>query len=102
MTNSMDITKARHEELRWLILLALNAARPMGTSEVIIRRAIEPVIPGVTDLEIRREVDYLVERKLAEVERDRAVWFVKINNHGVDLVEYTLPCLPGIARPAKW
>jgi hypothetical protein len=100
--NSLDITKARHEELRWLILMALNAARPMGTSEVIVRRAIDPVVPGVTDLEIRRELDYLAERTLAEVERDRAVWFAKINNHGIDIVEYTVACHPGIARPAKW
>jgi hypothetical protein len=98
----MDLSKARCEELRWLILLALNAARPVGTSEVIIRRAIDPVVPGVTDYEIRRELDYLAARKLIELERDRAVWFSKINRNGIDVVEYTVSCDPGIARPAKW
>ena len=98
----MDIAKARHEELRWLILLALNAARPVGTSEVIVRRAIDPVIPGVTDLEIRCQLDYLAERNLVEMERDRPVWFAKINSHGIDIVEYTVVCHPGIARPANW
>jgi hypothetical protein len=98
----MDLAKARCEELRWLILLALNAARPMGTSEVIIRRAIDPVVPGVTDLEIRRELDYLANRKLIELEYDRPVWFAKINRNGIDVVEYTVSCDPGIARPKGW
>lgn len=102
MTTSMDLAKAQCEELRWVILLALNAARPMGTTEVIVRRAIDPVVPGVTDLEIRRELDYLAERKLITVERDRPVWFAKINRYGIDVVEYTVSCDPGIARPAKW
>lgn len=98
----MDMAKAQCEELRWLILLALNAARPVGTTEVIIRHAIDPVVPGVTDLQIRCELDYLAERKLIIVERDRPVWFAKINRYGIDVVEYTVSCDPGIARPAKW
>lgn len=102
MTNSMDLAKAQCEELRWLILLALNAARPVGTSEMIIRRAIDPLVPGVTDLEIRRELDYLAARKLIDLERDRSSWFAKINRYGIDVVEYTVTCDPGIARPAKW
>lgn len=100
--NSVDIATAQREELRWLILLALNAARPVGTSEVIVRRAIDPVVPGVTDLDIRRELDYLADRELIELECDRPVWFAKINRHGIDVVEYTVACHPGIARPAKW
>ena len=102
MTNSMDLERAQREELRWVILLALNAARPVGTSEVIVRRAIDPIVPGVTDLEIRRELDYLFARKLIELERDRPVWFARLARYGVDVVEYTVSCDPGIARPAKW
>lgn len=98
----IDMERARREEMRWLILRALYAAQPMGTSEVIIRNAMEPVIPDATELEIRRELDYLVERELAAVERNRPVWFAKINNHGIDVVEYTVECRPGIARPKKW
>lgn len=100
--NSVDLATAQREELRWLILLALNAARPVGTSEVIVRRAIDPVVPGVTDLEIRREMDYLAERDLVNIERNRPVWFAKINRHGIDIVDYTVACHAGIARPAKW
>jgi hypothetical protein len=98
----IDMERARREEMRWLILRALYAAQPMGTSEAIIRNALEPVIPDATELEIRKELDYLEERELAKVERNRPVWFAKINNHGIDFVEYTVDCRPGISRPRKW
>jgi len=98
----IDMEKARREEMRWLILRALYAAQPMGTSEVIIRNALEPVIPDATELEIRKEMDYLEERDLAKIERNRPVWFAKINNHGIDFIEYVVDCRPGIARPKKW
>ena len=98
----IDMERARREEMRWLILRALYSANPTGTSEVIIRNAMEPVIPDATELEIRKELDYLEERELVKVERNRPVWFGKINNHGIDFVEYAVDCRPGIARPRKW
>jgi len=99
----MDLEKPRREELRWLILRALYAAQPVGTAETIIRNAIEPIIPDATVMEIRRELDYLAERDLVSiVEKDRPTWFAKINRYGIDVVEYTIPCHPGIARPRNW
>jgi len=100
----VDLEKARREELRWLILRALYAARPIGTTETIIKNAIEPVMLDITLIEIRRELDYLADRDLLAVVRPPCapVWSAKINRMGVDLVEYTVPCDPGIARPEKW
>jgi len=99
----IDLEKARREELRWMILRALYAAQPIGTTEIIVMKAMEPVVPDVTLTEIRRELDYLAERDLVTVScKDSAVWFAKINRHGIDIVEYTVPCHPGIARPKKW
>lgn len=99
----MDMEKARREALRWLILQALNAAQPVGAPETIIRNAIESVILDVTVLEIRNQLDYLAERDLVTITyRDTPVWFAKINRHGIDIVEYTVDCQPGIARPAKY
>lgn len=98
----LDMEKARREEMRWLVLRALYSAMPIGTSEVIIAEALREVIPDVTELEIRKALDYLCERKIVNVERNRPVWFAKINNHGIDIVEYTVDCNPGIARPKKW
>jgi hypothetical protein len=34
---TMDMEKARREELRWLILQALNAAQPVGAPETIVK-----------------------------------------------------------------
>jgi len=100
--NSMDMEKARREELRWLILRSLYAAQPIGTSEMIIRCVIDPIIHGITELETRNQLDYLLERKLISIERNKPTWHAKINRNGIDVVEYTLDCDPGIARPAKW
>jgi len=99
----IDLEKARREELRWMILRALYAAQPIGTTEIIAMKAIEPVCPDVTLTEIRRELDYLAERDLVTVDsEDTLVWFAKINRHGIDIVEYTVPCHPGISRPKRW
>ena len=99
----MDMEKARREELRWLILQALNAAQPVGAPETIIKNAIEAVVLDVTVMEIRTHLDYLAERGLVTIaHRDSPVWYAKINRHGIDIVEYTVDCLPGIARPKKY
>jgi hypothetical protein len=102
MMMDIDMERARREELRWVLLRALYAAQEIGTSETILRKAIEDVIRDVTDIEIRRALDYLTERELIAVERKRPVWFAKINNHGIDFVEYTVDAHPGIARPNRW
>lgn len=103
MSAKVDMEKARREELRWMILLALYAAQPVGVSEAIIRNACDPCIPDLTIVELRREMDYLAERDLIAIsERHRPFWFGKINRYGIDVVEYTLPCDPGIARPKEW
>lgn len=99
----IDLEKARREELRWMILRALYAAQPIGTTEIIVMKAMEPVVPDVTLIEIRRELDYLAERDLVKVvNADTPVWFAKINRRGIDIVEYTVECHPGIARPRRW
>lgn len=103
MKENIDLARARREELRWLILRSLYAAQPVGASETIIRNAIDPCIPDLTIAELRRELDYLEERDLVAIsERLRPIWFAKINRHGVDIVEYTVECEPGIARPKQW
>ena len=98
-----DLDRARREELRWLILRALYAAQPIGTTENIVKNAIEPCVPDVSITELRTQMDYLAERGLITiVERYRPTWFVKINRYGVDVVEYTIEVEPGIARPKEW
>jgi hypothetical protein len=99
-----DLEKARRENLRWLILLALNSAQPVGASEQVVFSAITPMMPDLTQLEMRRNLDYLAERDLITITgRDmQPQWFCKLDRYGMDVVEYTVPCEPGIARPNKY
>ena len=99
-----DLEKSRRENLRWLILLALNSAQPVGASELVVFSAITPMMPDLTQLELRRNLDYLVERNLITV-TGRGVspaWFCKLDRFGIDIVEYTVDCEAGIARPTKY
>lgn len=99
----MDMAKVRRETIRWQILLTLNNARPIGAFEKLVLSVIQSEFLDATQLEIRRELDYLEERDLVEIRRDPdGRWFCKLERYGVDLVEYTLPCEPGIARPEKY
>ena len=95
--------KARRENLRWLILLALNSAQPVGTSEQVVLSAITPMLPDLTPLELRRNLDYGRARPGHDHSRDlQPQWFCKLDRYGIDVVEYTVACEPGIARPAKY
>lgn len=99
----VDLTKVRRENVRWQILLTLNNARPIGAFEKLILSVIQAEYPDATQQEIRRELDYLHDRDLVRIERrPDGRWFSEILRFGVDLVEYTIPCEPGIARPEKY
>ena len=96
----IDHAKVRRESLRWLILLTLNNARPMGAQEGPILSVAQSVYPDATPLELRRELDYLEERELVKIHRDPLDrWMVELTRWGVDVVEYTVECDPGVARP---
>lgn len=99
----IDHAKVRRESLRWLILLTLNNARPMGAQEGPILSVAQSVYPDATALELRRELNYLDERALVKVaQAPSGPWHAELTRHGVDVAEYTVDCEPGIARPAKY
>jgi len=100
---SIDLEKARRENLRWYILLTLNAARPLGTSETVVLTTVQGIVPDCAPRELRNELDYLAHRQLITLERrDTPVWHADLTRAGIDLAEYTVPCEPGIARPQKY
>jgi hypothetical protein len=100
---NIDQAKVRRESLRWLILLTLNNARPMGCYEELVLSTAQAVFPDATPLELRREMDYLGDRELVEIDRQPSGrWHVDLTRIGVDIAEYTVPCEPGIARPEKY
>lgn len=98
-----DLEKHRREKLRWYLLDALYHARPTGTNEEILLEIGRDLISDVTKVEVRKELEYLHDRKLVEVtDRDTPTWFAKINRYGVDFCEYAIDAEPGIARPHKY
>lgn len=99
----IDQAKVRREALRWLILLTLNNARPMGAYEGPVLSVAQSEYPDATPLEIRRELDYLQGRELVTLRKEPAgKWFSNLTRHGTDIAEYTIDCEPGIARPTKY
>ncbi len=95
--------KAQREEARWRILKALDAGRPVPVSETILLRTLQDIELPLSPRALRRELDYLAHRELIELKgKDSAVWVAELTRDGVDVVEYTVECQPGIARPKKW
>ena len=100
---AIDQAKIRRESLRWLILLTLNNARPLGAYEGPILAVAQSEYPDATPHELRRELDYLEDRKLVELRKEPSgKWFADLTRYGTDVAEYTVDCEPGIARPAKY
>lgn len=98
-----DQLKTRRESMRWDIISTLNKARPYSYDEQSLRGILRVIYQDVSELEVRRELDYLADRKLIDVTRQPSgTWFADLTRHGVDLAEYTVDCDPGIARPLKY
>lgn len=102
--HEIDLEKAQREQVRWRILKVLDAGRPLPVSEVMILQVMQDAALHVTPHELRRQLDYLAGRKLAIIfgKGTSPVWSACLTRFGVDVVEYTIDCLPGIARPKKW
>lgn len=100
---AVDPAKARREYMRWLLILTLNNARPVGAYEEVVLSTVQAMYPDATNLEMRRELDYLAERGLVKLDKQPSGrWFGDLTRYGVDLAEYTIDCAPGIARPEKY
>jgi hypothetical protein len=52
-------------------------------------------------MEVKRELDYMKSRDLVSL-RTNPLGHVhaKLERYGIDIVEYTVDCEPGIARPS--
>lgn len=98
----IDAAKIRRESLRWYLLVTLYNARPVGCYEDLLLLTMRAIYADTTAHEIRTELDYLVKRRLvaSKTEPSGRV-FAELYHYGTDIVEYTIDCLPGIARPAK-
>lgn len=99
----MDMTRIRREGLRWNLMVALHKSRPYTCSEKLLLDVAKSIYPDVSPLELRQELDYLADRKMADLAKQPSgTWFADLTALGVDIVEYTVECRPGIARPEKY
>lgn len=101
--NQIDHAKIRREGARWIVLLTLNHARPTGSPEGHILSVLQSEYPDATAQELRKKLDYLAERGLIALDKQpNGHWHAKLSRDGIDVVDYTVPCEPGIARPTKY
>ncbi|MEF2154663.1 hypothetical protein V3390_00175 [Luteimonas sp. FXH3W] len=101
--HEIDLDKAHREQARWRILKVLDSGRPMAVSELVILQALNDATLSLTPNGLRRELKYLEDRRLVTLANlSSTVWAAALTRFGVDVVEYTVDCMPGIARPAKW
>lgn len=99
----IDQARIRRESLRWLVLLTLNNARPLGAYEGPVLAVAQSEYPDATLLELRRELDYLSGRDLVLVTKEPGGrWYCALTRHGTDVAEYTVDVEAGIGRPAKY
>ncbi len=98
----VDGEKQRREFGRWVLLLGLSNAEPYGTWEEVLLAILQGMYADATRLEVRRSLDYLAERDLVHCQKKpNGRWYCKLTRVGLDVVEYTVECDPGIARPEK-
>ncbi len=91
------------ERIRWYCLVTIDAGRPEAVRESLILRTLQDSELDVTATLLKRELDYLEERQLIHVygRGTNDGWSVKLTSVGIDLVDYSIPCNPGIARPPR-
>ena len=98
--NLANMAKVRREQIRWFLLVAANISRPAGIYTEAMLPIVQATYTDATHQEIKRELDYLEERELVKIKRDSMErWYVELARYGIDIVEYTVECEPGIARP---
>lgn len=103
MPDAIDIEQKQREEARWRILRVIDAGRPIAVSEQIIWRVLADIKLALTLNSLRRELSYLRDLKLLELEgEDNDLWFAKLTASGVDVVEYNQAAPAGVARPKKY
>ena len=98
-----ELAKVRRESMRWQLLNALNKARPIGALDVLLLSVMQDIYPDCTANELHTELEYLEGRKLISIAKQPVGnWHSKLTYDGVDVVEYTVNCAAGIARPTKY
>lgn len=98
-----DNHKARREGMRWHMMNALDKSRPIGLIDQVLLDVMREIYPDASPNELHQQLDYLARRKMVELDKKPSgQWHACLSSLGVDLVEYTVDCREGIARPQKY
>lgn len=101
--NAAQRELAKKENGRWTILVAVSAGGHLGATEDMILGALRPSWLDVHRNWVRDQLAYLEARGLVMCGKaPLKPWRVTLTRHGHDVVDYTVDCEPGIARPAKY
>ncbi|MCL1962357.1 MAG: hypothetical protein FWG56_11445 [Desulfovibrionaceae bacterium] len=85
-----------------VLLLTANIARPARATLRMLLGVVKGEFADATEMEVRRELDYLESRELLKVFTDELGQVsADLTRHGIDVAEYTVPVDPGILRPPK-
>ncbi len=103
MPDHIDLDQKQREAARWRMLRVLDAGRPIGVSETVIWSVLNDLNLPFSLNQMRRELTYLRDLGLVEImNEDTETWSAKLMPDGVNVVEYTVPAPPGIAREPKY
>lgn len=92
--------RARREFTRWIVLLAANINIPVHSTLRFLLQIVQAEYPDATEMELRRELNYLESRKLLIIHTDPVGNVrIELTRDGIDVAEYTVEVEPGIARP---
>ena len=97
----MEVAQLRREDARWKMLQIVDAGRPIGVNEGIVRRVLMDLKLPMQEAELRREMTYLRDLGLIEIGESDDELFAKATSQGVAVVEYTAAAPAGVARPVK-
>lgn len=90
------ILTAQRQELRCRILKVLDAQRPRAIADSILLRVLLEQHQQTTAEELKTELGYLAEKRLVWDTTSDRTFMAALTAHGVDVVEGTTECPPGI------
>lgn len=96
------LTVVQIQNLRWVMLQAIEAAMPYAATEHMCRDVVTAAYPVADAERVRVELDYLEAGGLVSLERSESrPWAAKLTRDGRDVVDYTVDAPEGVSRPQR-
>lgn len=94
---------ANRDRACWYLLRAVDASRPVAAKGSLVRKVLAATSFELTELEFRREVDFLVKAGLVTCSKNDVVneLLLELTAEGVCFTRYSTPDMAGIDRPPR-